>query len=152
VKLGTAPHPSSLCSHPEPSHLWPVRHHHRRCAPRRCQLVFGRFPPRTPIKGTARAPPLLTPASATPHPFVRTQSSSAPPPPLQEMHKFSWAGPRKYNVIFVGPRDRRKCGVFLWAGEYFRGQAHENTELIFVGHWTDENVVYFRRPQPDRRK
>jgi hypothetical protein len=58
---------------------------------------------------------------------------------LQETHKFSWAGlfssadPRKYNVIFVGPRDRRKCGLFSWASEYFRGQAHENTEVIFIG-------------------
>jgi hypothetical protein len=73
---------------------------------------------------------------------------------LQETHKFSWAGlfssagPRKYNVIFVGQRDRRKCGLFSWASEYFRGQAHENTEGIFVGLGTDENVVYFRRPQP----
>jgi hypothetical protein len=72
--------------------------------------------------------------------------------PLQETHKFSWAvlfssaGPRKYGCYFRRPRDRRKCGVFSWAGVYFRGQAHENTEVIFVGLWTDENVAYFRRP------
>jgi hypothetical protein len=68
---------------PTPSRLIPgaVRHHRRRCAPRRRQLVFSRFPPRAPIKGTARAPPLLAPATATPPPFPWTQSSSAPLPP-----------------------------------------------------------------------
>jgi hypothetical protein len=77
---------------------------------------------------------------------------------LQETHKFSWAGlfssagPRKCNVIFVGPRDRRKCGIFSWASEYFRGQAHENTKVIFVGLGTDGTMVYFRRPQLGRRK
>jgi hypothetical protein len=77
---------------------------------------------------------------------------------LQETHKFSWAGifssagPRKYGSYFRRPRDRRKCGVFSWAGKYFRRQAHENTEVIFVGILTDENVEYFRWPQPGRRK
>jgi hypothetical protein len=56
---------------------------------------------------------------------------------------FSSAGPRKYGCYFRRPRDRRKCSVFLWAGVYFRGQAHENTEVIFVGLWTDENTKLF---------
>jgi hypothetical protein len=30
--------------------------------------------------------------------------------------------------------------------EYFRGPAHENTAVIFVGLLTDENVEYFRGP------
>jgi hypothetical protein len=77
---------------------------------------------------------------------------------LQETHKFSWVGlfssvgPRKYNVIFVGPSDPRKYGLFSWARLYFRRQADENTKVIFVGLHTDENAVYFRRSQPDRRK
>jgi hypothetical protein len=77
---------------------------------------------------------------------------------LQETPKFSWAGlfssagPRKYNVIFVGQRDQRKCGLFSWASEYFRGHDHENTKGIFVGLGTDENVGYFHRPQLGRRK
>jgi hypothetical protein len=29
---------------------------------------------------------------------------------------------------------------------YFRGPAHENTEVIFVGHEADENEAYFRGP------
>jgi hypothetical protein len=67
-------------------------------------------------------------------------------PTLQETPKFSWAGlfssagPRKYNVIFVGHSDRRKCVLFSWANEAFRRQAHENTKGIFVGLGTDENV------------
>jgi hypothetical protein len=40
--------------------------------------------------------------------------------------------------------------LFSWASEYFRGQTHENTKLIFVGLGTDENVVYFHRSQPGR--
>jgi hypothetical protein len=78
--------------------------------------------------------------------------------PLQETHKFSWAGlfssvgPRKYNVIFVGPCDPRKYGLFSWARLYFHRQADENTKVIFVGLHTDENAVYFRRSQPGRRK
>jgi hypothetical protein len=78
------------------------------------------------------------------------------PGALQETHKFSWAGifssagPRKYGSYFRWPRDRRKCGVFSWAGEYFRRQFHENTEVIFVGLVTDENVEYFRGPGPYR--
>jgi hypothetical protein len=66
VKLGTAPAPSSLCSHPFttacPSGLVPgaVHPHRRRCVPRRHQMDFGRFPPQAPIKRTARAPPFLT--------------------------------------------------------------------------------------------
>jgi hypothetical protein len=52
---------------------------------------------------------------------------------------------------FRRPHDRRKCGVFSWAGEYFRQQAHENTEVIFVGLGADENVAYFCLPQPGRR-
>jgi hypothetical protein len=77
---------------------------------------------------------------------------------LQETHKFSWAGlfslvgPRKYNVIFVGPCDRQKCGLISWARQYFRRQANENTKVIFVGLHTDENFAYVRRPQPGRRK
>jgi hypothetical protein len=66
--------------------------------------------------------------------------------PLQETPKFSWArlfasaGPRKYNVIFVGQSDRQKCVLFSWASEDFRRQAHENTKGIFVGLGTDETV------------
>jgi hypothetical protein len=77
---------------------------------------------------------------------------------LQETHKFSWAtifssaDPRKYGSYFRRPRDRRKCGVFSWAGEYVHRQAHENTEVIFVGLVTDENVEYFREPGPYRQK
>jgi hypothetical protein len=77
---------------------------------------------------------------------------------LQETHKFSWAGifssagPRKYGSYFRQPRDRRKCGVFLWAGEYFRWKAHENTKVIFVGLLTDKNVAYFLGLGPCRRK
>jgi hypothetical protein len=58
---------------------------------------------------------------------------------LQETHKFSWAvlfssaDLRKFECYFRRPRDRRKYDVFSWAGEYFRGQAHENTVVIFVG-------------------
>jgi hypothetical protein len=65
---------------------------------------------------------------------------------LQETPKFSWAGlfssagPRKYNVIFVGNSDRRKWVLFSSANEAFRRQAHENTKGIFVGLGTDENV------------
>jgi hypothetical protein len=56
--------------------------------------------------------------------------------PLQETPKFSWAGlfssagPRKYNVIFVGKSDRRNCVLFSWARENFRRQAHENCVLF----------------------
>jgi hypothetical protein len=70
---------------------------------------------------------------------------------LQETHKFSWAwlfssvGPRKYIVIFVGPRDRLKFGLFSWASTYFRRPAHENRNDIFVGPEADENKVYFCR-------
>jgi hypothetical protein len=77
---------------------------------------------------------------------------------LQETHKFLWAGlflsagPRKYGCYFYRPSSPTKCGVFSWVGEYFCGQAHEHTEVIFVGLWTDENVVYFRRPQRGRLK
>jgi hypothetical protein len=77
---------------------------------------------------------------------------------LQKTPKFSWAGLfssaglRKYNVIFVGKSDRRKCVLFSWANEDFRRQAHENTIGIFVGLGTDETVCYFRRPQLGRRK
>jgi hypothetical protein len=77
---------------------------------------------------------------------------------LQETHKFSWAGifssagPRKYGSYFRRPRDRRKWGVFSWADQYFRRQAHENTEVIFVGHEADENLAYFRGSGPYRRK
>jgi hypothetical protein len=77
---------------------------------------------------------------------------------LQETHNFLWAeifssaGPRKYRSYFRRSRDRRKCGVFSWAREYVRRQAHENTEVIFVGLVTDENVEYFRGPGPYRRK
>jgi hypothetical protein len=63
---------------------------------------------------------------------------------------FSSVGPRKYIVIFVGPRDRQKCGLFSWASTYFRQPAHENTSDIFVSPEVDENEVYFRRSQPDR--
>jgi hypothetical protein len=81
VKLGTAPSPSSLCSHPFtivcPSGLIPsaVHPHRRRGVPRLCHLVFGRFPPRVPIKRTAQAPPFLTLPSATSLPLPRAQSS-----------------------------------------------------------------------------
>jgi hypothetical protein len=94
----------------------------------------------------------------TPPSLRKTLRRRSSPWTLQETHKFSWArlflsaGPRKYGCYFRRPRDRRKCGVFSWAGEYFRRQAHGNTEVIFVGLGADENVAYFRRPQPGRRK
>ena len=70
---------------------------------------------------------------------------------LQETHKFSWAqlfssvDLRNYKVIFVGPRDRRKFGLFSWANTYVRRPAHENRKDIFVGPEADENNLYFRR-------
>jgi hypothetical protein len=77
---------------------------------------------------------------------ARGVDGSAAGHPLQETPKFSWAGlfssagPRKYNVIFVGNSDRRKWVIFSSANEAFRRQAHENTKGIFVGLGTDENV------------
>jgi hypothetical protein len=60
VELGTASPPPVHCARtltrqPALSCLIPgvVRHHRRRCAPRRRQLVFGCFPTRVLIKGTA---------------------------------------------------------------------------------------------------
>jgi hypothetical protein len=71
----------TLTRQPASSRLVPgvVRHHRCRCAPRRCLLVFGRFPPRAPIKGTVE----LHLSSHRPHqPLIPPPSSikSAPPP------------------------------------------------------------------------
>jgi hypothetical protein len=49
------------------------------------------------------------------------------------------------------PSHYRKHINFRGPG-YFRRPAHENTAVIFVGLWTDENVEYFRGPGPCRRK
>ena len=59
--------------------------------------------------------------------------------------------PTKISQIFVGPRDRRKFGLFSWANTYVRRPAHENKKDIFVGPEADENNLYFRRSQLDRR-
>jgi hypothetical protein len=96
------------------------------------------------------APSCLGAIKGTPRRMMEyTKHSLSTLDPLQETPKFSWAGlfssagPRKYNVIFVGKSDRRNCVLFSWARENFRRQAHENTKGIFVGIGDRRNCVLF---------
>jgi hypothetical protein len=45
----------------------------------------------------------------------------------------SSAGPRKYGSYFRRPRDRRKCGVFSWAGAVRMKISHRPTEAVNRG-------------------
>jgi hypothetical protein len=48
------------------------------------------------------------------------------------------------KFYFLQPHYRKR--INFRGLNYFRRPAHENTDVIFVGLVTDENVAYFRGP------